>query len=138
MSKLRQKRKQVFLGVLATVVGNFLVVAVPSIEKETAKNLYLTFANVVMFIIVWDAYFDDELADKGVLGILQDLLTITMIGTVTNYAIFKVIIKTSSKLIFAWGTFGWIIAGAIAGGTTASLGIMWAFYCDDLYRNSAS
>ncbi len=138
MNKLRQKRRQVLFGILAVVVGNSFVVAIPSFEMETTKKLFLTFANVVMFIIIWDAYFEEKLAQKGVRGILQDLLTITATGTVTTFIISKVITKAIAKLITAWGTFGWGIAGAIAGITTAILGIMWAFYCDDLYRNSAS
>ena len=138
MSKLKHKRRQVFIGILTIVVGNSIVTAAPSLDTEIAKILFLTFANIVMLIMVWDAYFDEQLSQKGVWGVLKDSLSITAVGTVTTLIVSKIITRIIGDLIIAWGTLGWLIAGTIAGMATAILGIAWAFYCDDLYRNSTS
>lgn len=136
MYQLRQKRKRVFLGILAVVVSNFVLMSAPSPTIEVAKNVFLTFANIVMFIIIWDVYFDDKLSQKSPLGIIKDLLTITAVGTITTFITYRIIIKTIARFIAAWGHLGWIAGGAIAAIATAILGMVWAFYCDDLYRNS--
>ena len=136
MSKLKDKRKQVFISILTIVVGNSIVTAAPSLETEIAKILFLTFANIVMLMIVWDAYFSEQLSDKGAWKIIKDSLSITAISTVTTLIVSKITINAIENLIITWGTLGWIIAGIIAGMATAILGIAWAFYCDDLYRNS--
>ena len=137
MSNLNHKRKRVLIAVLAAVMGNALVTATPSLNTETAKNLFLTFANVVMFIIVWDTYFEEQLSQKSIMSILQDLLAITCISLITAFIISKGITKNIDNLITILGSTGWLISGIIAGFATGILGIFWALYCDDLYRNSA-
>ncbi len=137
MSNLNHKRKRVFIAVLVAVIGNTIVTATPSLNIETSKNIFLTFANVVMFIIVWDTYFDEQLAQKSIVSILQDLLAITCISLITTFIISKGITKIIDNLITILGSRGWFIGGIIAGFTTSILGLIWALYCDDLYRNSA-
>lgn len=137
MSNLNHKRKRVFIAVLVAVIGNTIVTATPSLNIETSKNIFLTFANVVMFIIVWDTYFDEQLAQKSIVPILQDLLAITCISLITTFIISKGIIKIIDNLITILGSRGWLIGGIIAGLATSILGLIWALYCDDLYRNSA-
>ena len=136
MSKLQQKRRRAFIVILATVTGNVLVTAIPSLNIESSKYLFSTFANVTMFIVVWDSYFNEQLLRKSIRQILQDLLSVTLISAVTTLVIFKGIIKTIDYLIITFGLHGWLIAGAIAGFVTAILGVAWSSYCDDFYRNS--
>lgn len=136
MYNLKQKRQRVFVSTLAVVMVNSIITAAPSLSMEVEKNILMTFANVMMFIIVWDAYFDEQLSQKSPWGIIKDLLTITAVGTITTFITYKIVIKSITRLIIAWGSFGWIVGGAIAGTATAILGIIWALYCDDLYRNS--
>lgn len=137
MSKLNNIRKRAFATILVAILGNALVAAIPSIDIETVKKLFITLTNVAMFIVVWDAYFDEQLSQKGIVSILQDLFTITCISLVTTLIVSQVIVKTVDNLIAILGSKGWIIVGAIAALATAILGIVWAVYCDDLYRNSA-
>jgi len=61
--QLKRKRKKVSIGLLAVVASNSIVTAVPVLD-EVVKNIFLTFANIVMFIIIWDVYFDDQLSQK--------------------------------------------------------------------------
>ena len=135
MSKLKHTRRRVFLVILATVTGNILVTATPSSNIESTKYLFSTFANVMMFIVVWDSYFDEQLSQKSTKQIIQDLLIITLISGITTLVIFKGITKSIDYLIKTFGIQGWSIAGAIAGIVTAILGIAWTLYCDDFYRN---
>ena len=137
MSKLNNIRRRAFITILAAVCGNALVAAIPSIDIETVKKLFITLTNVAMFIVVWDAYFDEQLSQKNIISILKDLFTITCISLITTLIISKVIIRTIDNLTAILGSKGWIIVGIIAALTTAILGIVWAVYCDDLYRNSA-
>ncbi|WP_019508785.1 hypothetical protein [Pleurocapsa sp. PCC 7319] len=136
MGKLNNKRKRVLIVVLAAVIGNAIVTSTPTLNIENSKNIFLTFANVVMFLMVWDTYFDEKISQKGVLSFLQDLLSITLVSLITTFIISKVITKNINNLIAILGSLGWLIAGLIAGGVTGILGIGWALYCDDLYRNS--
>ena len=136
MSNLNQTRKRVFLVILATATGNVLVTANPSSNIESSKYIFLTLTNVMMFIFVWDSYFDEKLSQKSAKLILLDLLNITLISAVTTLVIFKGITKTIDYLTMTFGLNGWIIAGAIAGLTTTVMGIAWSLYCDDFYRNS--
>lgn len=136
MRELNQKRRQVFIAILAAISGNSLVMAAPSPNIENIKNLFLTSVNVVMFIIVWDTYFDEQLSQKSIISVLQDLLAITCISLITAFIVAKGIIKSIDSLINTMGSFGWLIAGMSAGLATGILGLVWAFYCDDYYRNS--
>ena len=136
MSKLKHKRRRVVLVILATITGNVFVTATPSPNIESSKYLLSTFANVMMFIVVWDAYFEEKLLQKSIKQILQDLLCITLISAITTFIIFKFIAKNIDYLVMTFGLRGWSIAGAISGFVTAVLGVAWSLYCDDLYRNS--
>lgn len=138
MNKLSQKRKRVISTILAVAISNSLVTATPWIEIILIKKLLLTFAGVVMFIIVWDAYFDEQLNKKSNLLILQDLFAVTCLSAITTFILSQGITKTIDKLLAISSTFGWSFSGAIAGGVTIILGTIWASYCDDLYRNSPS
>lgn len=136
--QLRRIRKRVRVDILGVVVSNAIVMAAPSSNIEFVKNIMLTFANIVMFILIWDAYFDDNLSQKSPWGIIKDLLTVTAVSTITTFITYQILIKKITQLIVNWGNLGWILGGAVAGITTAILGIIWALYCDDLYRNSAA
>ena len=136
MSKLSQKRKRAIYTILVVAIGNSVITAAPWLDVEIAKKLLLTFANITMFIIVWDAYFDEQLSKKDNFSILQDLFAVTCLSVITTFIVSQGITKTVVKLITILGTFGLALASAIAGIVTAILGIIWASYCDDLYRNS--
>ena len=138
VNNLRKKRKRVIYMVLAAATGNALVTAAPSLDVEIAKKLFLTFTNVVMFIVIWDAYFDEQLAKKDIIAILQDLFAVTCISVITTFILSQGITKTIERAISIFGNLGWGVSGAIAGLITAIMGSIWAFYCDDLYRNSTS
>lgn len=101
-------------------------------------NIFLTFSIVVMFIVIWDIYFDEELAQKSVLSLLQDLLVITCISLITSFIISQGISKVTNTLLNTLGSFSWLFGGVTAGIATGILGLMWALYSDDYYRNSAS
>lgn len=126
------------MGVLAIVVSNSIIMAAPSLTLEVAKNIFLTFANIVMFILIWDTYFDDKLSAKSTWGILKDLLMITAVSTITTFITYRILLKAIAQLILAWGEFGWILGGGVSGLVTAIWGMIWAFYCDDLYRHSTT
>lgn len=136
MSELNQKRIRVFIIVLAAVLGNAIVMATPSLNITGVKNIFITFVTVVMFIMVWDSYFDEQLASKGIGSILQDLLAITCISLITAFIVVKGITKAISSLLVTVGSLSWLIAGLGTGLSTFILGLVWAFYCDDYYRNS--
>lgn len=115
-----------------------MITAAPWLDVEIAKKLLLTFANITMFIIVWDAYFDEQLSKKDNFSILQDLFAVTCLSIITTFILSQSITKIVEKLVAILGMLGLGLASAIAGILTAILGIIWASYCDDLYRNSPS
>lgn len=137
MRELSKKRKRVIYIVLIVTIVNMLVTAAPLIDI-TIKKLSLTFANVVMFILVWDTYFDEQLSQKNVFSILQDLFAITCLSLITTFILALGITFAIERLIALLGYWGWFLAGTLAGAMTAILGLIWASYCDDLYRNSPS
>ncbi|KAI9135493.1 hypothetical protein ON05_006690 [Acaryochloris sp. CCMEE 5410] len=120
------------------MVTNAIIMATPSSNIEFVKNITLTFANIVMFILIWDAYFDDKLSRKSPWGIIKDLLTVTAVSTITTFITYQILIKKITPIIISWGDLGWIVGGGISGIATTILGVIWALYCDDLYRNSTA
>jgi hypothetical protein len=133
---VNRKRKRVVIAILAAVSSNSFVAATPGINMEIAKQIFLTLANVMMLTIIWDIYFDEQLAQKDAKSILQDLLIVTFLSVVTAYIISKGITEIIDNIINWFGTIGWGIVGIIAGLATSTVGIIWAIYCDDFYRNS--
>jgi hypothetical protein len=133
---VNRKRKRVIVAILAAVSSNSFVAATPGINMEITKQIFLTLANVMMFTIIWDIYFDEQLSQKDAISILQDLLIVTFLSVVTAYIISKGITEIIDNIINWLGIMGWGIVGIIAGLATSIVGITWAFYCDDLYHNS--
>ena len=74
-----------------------------------------------MFILVWDAYFDEEIAKKSILSILQDLFSVTCLSIFTTFILSQGITRIINKLSDTLGMLGWGIAGAIASTITAIL-----------------
>lgn len=135
MSNLRQKRKRVFLVILAAVSSSGVVTAAPTPDMEIPKQIFLTVADVAMCTLIWDIYFDEELAQKNIKSILLDLGLIGVISVVTAFITAKAITALISQMTNWLGSIGWGVAGLIAGLATSLLGVGWAFYCDDLYRH---
>ena len=138
MKKLSTKRKRVIYTILIATISNIFVTAAPLIDFTTLKKLLLTFINVVMFIIVWDTYFDEQLAQKDTLSIVQDLFAVTCLSVITTFILSQGITIMIERLLALLDSLGWVVAGTIAGLATVILGVIWASYCDDLYRNSTS
>ena len=55
---------------------------------------------------------------KSIRLFLKDLLVITCISFITTFVVFKGLTKATNHFTAAYGSFGWLIAGAIA--TTAT------------------
>lgn len=135
MKNLIKKRKQSCLIILATVFGSTVVAAVPKANLATAKQIFLTVADVAMCMTIWDIYFGENLYRKDIKDIFVELFFVIMLSAVTAYIASKGLIVLSDRLILSLGEFGWGIIGAIAAVTASLLGIVWTFYCDDLYGN---
>ena len=80
MSNLNLRRKKAALAILAAVGGSGVVMAIPIPNVEIPKQVFMTAANVAMYTVVWDIYFDEELSQKDVKSILLDLSLITLIS----------------------------------------------------------
>jgi hypothetical protein len=93
-------------------------------------------ANVAMFAVIWDIYFDEELSHKSVRSILLDLAMITFVSAITAYITARATIVSIEAIIALLKPVAWLIAGLISGSVTGLLGIGWVFYCDDFYRHS--
>lgn len=76
-----------------------------------------------MSTVIWDIYFDDELAQKNIKSILLDLGLIAVISVVTAFITAKAITALISQLIDGLGAIGWLVAGLIAALATSLLGI---------------
>ena len=135
MSNLNLRRKKAALAILAAVGGSGVVMAIPMPSVEIPKQVFMTAANVAMYTMIWDIYFDEELSQKNVKSILLDLSLITLISAGTAYVTAKGTTALISDITNWLGAMGWGVAGAIAGSATGFLGLTWTFYCDDLYRN---
>lgn len=132
---LAQKRKQAYLVILGTVFGSALVAAAPKHNLELAKQVFLTVADVVMCMIIWDTYFQENLYQKNIKSIFLELFFVILVSVITAYVTSKGIAALSDRSIASLGVIGWGVTGAIAALAASLLGFAWAFYCDDLYRN---
>lgn len=135
MKNLTRKRKQSCFVILAIVFGSAVVAAAPKVNLDSAKQIFLTVADVAMCMAIWDIYFEESLYQKKIKSILLELFFVVMVSAITAFIASKGITVLSSKLIPASGLVGWGIIGAIAALTTSLLGIAWTFYCDDIYQN---
>jgi hypothetical protein len=88
--------------------------------------------------MLWDTYFDEELAKKNVQSLLSELLVIFLSSIFTSYVLAKGITVSISYLTNALGATGWFLSGLLAAIATGLLGMGWSSYCDDWYRNSQS
>jgi hypothetical protein len=137
MKNLTQKRKQSCLVILATVFGSAVVAAAPKVnlDLDSAKQVFLTVADVAMCMVIWDIYFQENLYQKKIKSILLELLFVIIVSGITAYITSRGITVLSDQLIAWLGKMGWGVIGAIAALVTSLLGSAWAFYCDDLYKN---
>jgi hypothetical protein len=137
MKNLSSKRQESCLIILATVVGSTLVAAAPKANLDTAKQLFLTVADVAMCMVIWDIYFAKNLYQKKITFILLELASVIILSVITAYIAARGIMMLRDQLIMWFGGVGWGIMGAIAAFAASALGFAWAFYCDDLYRNKS-
>jgi energy-converting hydrogenase Eha subunit A len=91
-----------------------------------------------MCIILWDIYFDEELAKKNIGAVLSEYCVITLSSIMTAYILAKGITAVMNYFVKVLGSMGWGVTGLLAGTLTGLLGIGWTFYCDDLYRHPKS
>jgi energy-converting hydrogenase Eha subunit A len=138
MSQIKHKRSKAAIAVLAAVAGTSLVTANSTPNIELSKQVFITIANVAMCIILWDIYFDEELAKKNIGAVLSEYCVITLSSIVTAYILAKGITAVMNYFVQALGPMGWGITGLLAGTLTGFLGMGWTFYCDDLYRHPKS
>jgi hypothetical protein len=136
MINVTNKRKRACLTVLATLVGVGAVTANPTYGIELSKQVFITIANVAMCIMLWDVYFDEELAQKGIRSILLDLSLVTVSSAFTAYITARGLTTLTNYFTTVLGVLGWGAAGLLASVVTGLLGVGWAFYCDDLYRHA--
>ncbi|NJK56140.1 MAG: hypothetical protein HC939_09120 [Pleurocapsa sp. SU_5_0] len=135
MMNLNRKRRQSCLIILATVFGSAVVAATPKANLDSAKQIFLTVADVAMCMVIWDIYFEESLYQKNIISILLELFFVIILSAVTAYIASKGITVLGDRLIPWLGAMGWWIVGAIASVAACFIGVAWTFYCDDLYRS---
>jgi hypothetical protein len=138
MSQIKHKRSKAAIAILAAVVGTGVVTANATPDIELSKQVFITIANVAMCIILWDIYFDEELAQKNIGAVLSEFCLITLSSIVTAYILAKGVTAVMSYVVKILGPMGWGLTGLLAGSLTGLLGMGWTFYCDDLYRHPKS
>jgi uncharacterized protein (DUF697 family) len=138
MSQVKQKRNRARIIILAAAFGTGLVALNPTPSAELSKQVFITIADVAMCLMLWDTYFDEELAKKNVQSLLSELLVIVLSSIFTSYVLAKGIAVSMSYFTHMWGSIGWGVSGLFAAIATGVLGMGWASYCDDWYRNSKS
>ncbi len=136
--KVRYKRNKAKIVVLAAAIGTGIVSLNPTPNIEAAKQVFMTIANVAMCIMLWDVYFDEELAKKSIQSIVSEFSIITLSSIFTAYVLAKGVIVAMNYLTQTFGAIGWGISGILTAGATVLLGLGWSSYCDDWYRNSQS
>jgi hypothetical protein len=135
MRNLSVRRKKAIAAIFAAIGGIGFVSATPTSNLETAKQVFVAAANVAMYAVIWDIYFDEELAQKDIKSLLTDLSIITLMSAGTAWVTTKAIAVLMKDFVDGLGWFGWGITGVLAGLVTGLLGFGWIYYCDDLYRN---
>lgn len=135
MKSLIQKRKQSTFIILAMVFGSAAVAATPKVNLDSAKQIFLTVANVSMCLAIWDIYFEESLYQKQVKSILLELFFVVVVSSITAFTASKGITILSTKLIPWSGLIDSVIIGSITALIASLLGTAWMFYCDDLYRS---
>ncbi len=136
MSQVKQKRSRARIVILAAAFGTGMVALNPTPSAELSKQVFITIADVAMCLMLWDTYFDEELAKKNVQSLFSELLVIVLSSIFTSYVLAKGIAVSMSYFTNMLGSIGWVVSGLFAAIATGLLGMGWASYCDDWYRNS--
>jgi hypothetical protein len=89
-----------------------------------------------MFTVVWHIYFDAELARKSLLSIFGEFSLIALSSIITTYIAIKFATTLIEKSTDLTGFLTRLIAGSIPALAVGMLGLIWASYCDDMYRNA--
>ena len=74
IDNLMQKRKQSCLVILATVFSSSVVAAAPRVSPDSVKEIFLTIVDVIMCMVIWDIYFQENLYQRNIKSILLELL----------------------------------------------------------------
>jgi hypothetical protein len=133
LSSLGKKRLETLWAIAGYAAGGSTACAAPTPCAEIPKQILVAASDVLMYTTIWKIYFQEDLSQKDLFGMLTELGLVTLVGAGTAYGVARgstALLKEVSDWV---GPAGWGACAAITGSLTGIVGIAWAMYCDRRY-----
>lgn len=138
MNELKKKRMKAAMKIIPYAIGGSAATSIPIPGVAFTTEIVMTAADILMCMDIWHIYFEEDLSQKKLMHILQDLGLVAVAGVGTAYIFSKVTTAVVNEIATFFGPIGWGVAPVISGSVTGIFGAFWIMYCEGLYRNECS
>lgn len=133
--KLDQKRLDAMLRIVQNAVGTGIAGAVPLPAMETAKMVGIAASDAWMFWDIYRIYFNDSPTSEKLAEMLNKAGMIIVTGGVVSYTALRVSHGILDVFLSVIPVGGWLISGALTGGTSVVAGLFWTGLIESFYMD---
>ena len=130
---LAEKRKEAAYKLVTPMLGEFLIMSLPTTGAEIPKSTILSGIEIAIFIDIWKLYFDNNLSDTEVVSLIEELGIMALGVSVLSFLTARLANGLLSEVLNFLPGVGWVFEGFLASLITLISGILWIRYCEALY-----
>ncbi|MCL4252480.1 MAG: hypothetical protein KJ043_01720 [Anaerolineae bacterium] len=134
--KLDQKRLDAMLRIVQNAIGTGIAGAVPLPAMETAKMVGIAASDAWMFWDIYRIYFNDSPTSEKLAEMLNKAGMIIVTGGVASYTALRVSHGILDVFLSVIPIGGWLLSGALTGGTSVVAGLFWTGLIESFYMEA--
>ena len=134
--RLDQKRLDAMLRIVQNAIGTGVAGAVPLPAMETAKMVGIAAADAWMFWDIYRIYFNDSPSSEKLAEMLNKASMIIVTGGVVSYTTLRVSHGILDVFLSVIPIGGWLLSGALTGGTSVVAGLFWTGLIESFYMEA--
>lgn len=134
--RLDQKRLDAMLRIVQNAIGTGVAGAVPLPAMETAKMVGIAAADAWMFWDIYRIYFNDSPSSEKLAEMLNKAGMIIVTGGVVSYTALRVSHGILDVFLSVIPIGGWLLSGALTGGTSVVAGLFWTGLIESFYMEA--
>ena len=131
---LKQKRRKSAYKLILPIISEFLIMTAPKPMVEVPAGALISTAELAFFFDIWKLYFEEELEEKKLRALLEEMGMITLLGSIATFLTAKLTNALAGEVGNLIPGIGWIINGLIASTITFISGFLWISFCETVYR----